>query len=76
MYFSLYTTGHFLNLQTGKIQYPSEFASAVEKIIESDEQLFYEYTNDTIQYESMRIKTYKYFLLYKKRNPVDFPVIQ
>ena len=76
MYFSLYSTGHFLNLKTGKIQYPFDFAKEVEKIIESDEQLCQEFTNDTIQYESMKIKTYKYFLLYRERNPVDYPVIQ
>lgn len=75
-YFGLYNTGHFLNLKTGKIQYPFDFAKEVEKIIESDEQLFQEFTNDTIQYESMKIKTYKYFLLYRERNPVFYPVIQ
>ncbi len=75
-YFSLYSTGHFLNLKTGKIQYPFDFAKEVVKIIESDEQLFQEFTNDTLQYESMKIKAYKYFTLYKDRNPVNYPVIQ
>jgi hypothetical protein len=76
LFFNKFTSGNYLNLKTGKIQYPSEFEAEVKKIVESDEQLFWEFSNDTAQYQSDKIKAYKYFLLYKERNPIEYPVVQ
>lgn len=68
--------GHFLNYQTGKVHLRNEFTEQVLELIKSDSELYLEFENDPIRFKNKKIKAYKYFLLYKDRHPVIYPVDQ